>query len=66
MRRCGILPHSLRPHLPITQCATDGFGSFLWRWISLIEVYNMVDFSIYHIARCVRVLEEFDCILLGG
>ena len=50
----------------ISSCATDGFRSFLKRWNPLIEDYNMSYLGIYHMARCVCVLENFNCMLLDG
>ena len=62
----GTAPHCLLLRTSITQCAMDGFASFLKHWNSLIEGYNMGAFDIYYIVRCVRVLEDFNCMLLGG
>ena len=42
----------------------NGFSSFLKRWNPLIEYYNMGYFNIYHMARCVCVLENFNCMCL--
>ena len=50
----------------ITQCTTTEFLLFLQRWNSLIESYNLDYFNIYHMVRCVCVLENFNCMLLGG
>ena len=50
----------------ITHCATNGFASFLQRWIPLIEGYNSAAFIVYHIAILGCVLEDFNCMLLGG
>ena len=49
-----------------TQCATSGFASFLKCWNPLIEGYNSVTFDFYHDAVLMCVLENFNCMLLGG
>ena len=50
----------------ITQCVVVGFSSFLKRWNPLIEGYNTAAFDIYHMMRCVCVLERFKCMLFDG
>ena len=52
--------------ISIASCAANGFSSFLRRWNPLIEDYNLVLSSFYHIALMVCVLEDFNCMLLGG
>ena len=62
--RC--FPHCLLLRTSIIQCATNGFCLFLPRWNPLIKVYSIEYFNFYHKVRRVRVLEDFNCILLGG
>ena len=45
----------------ISQCATDGFASFLRRWIPLIRRYNYVYLNVYHISVLVCVFDVFNC-----
>ena len=56
--------HDFLFHFSITQCVIDEFNSFLQHLNRRIEIYNMIFFNIYHIAKCVCVLEIFNCILL--
>ena len=46
----------------ISQCATDGFASFLKHWIPLASLHNIGYFMFYHIAELRRVFEAFNCI----
>ena len=50
----------------ITQCAMNGFSSFLKRWNPLIKYYNIGYFNIYYMAKCVCVFEDFNCMLLDN
>ena len=50
----------------ITQCAIDGFASFLRRWIPLNKGYKSIAFVVYHTFWLRCVLEELNCIMLDG
>ena len=63
MSRC--FPRCFFLRTSIASCAMNGFFSFLQRWNSLIEVYSLVIFDLYHIGALVCVLENFNCIVLG-
>ena len=56
----GLL-HYLLLQTSIIQCATDGFSSFLHRWIPLIESYNFVIFNFYYVHGLLCVLEKCHC-----
>ena len=46
----------------ISQCATDGFASFLKHWIPLDWLHNIGHFMLYHVDMLMCVFEAFNCI----
>ena len=45
----------------IFQCVIDEFVSFLRRWISFIQFYNMISLNMYHITEMMCLFETFNC-----